>query len=75
MKRIKILIAASLIVLTGSTAPADSPKVAKFTIEIDHLAEGLSMKCLEGCVWLSLEVGGCVSGKPCRFVLNQNGMK
>ena len=75
MKRIKILLVSALIVLTGSTTPAESPKVASFVIEIEHLPDGLSLKCPEGCSWKTLTVGGCVSRKPCEFVLDQNGMK
>ncbi len=75
MKRIKILLASAFIVLMGSITPAESPKVANFTIEIEHLPEGLSLKCRQGCVWQTLTVGGCGSREPCLFVLDQNGMK
>jgi hypothetical protein len=74
MKRIMIILAAALLVLSGSISPAESPKVSKFTIEIEHLADGLSLKCSDGCAWQTLTIGGCVSGKPCQFVLDQNGM-
>jgi len=74
MKRINIFLAAALLVLSAVVSPAEGPKVAKFTIEIEHLADGLSLKCSDGCSWQTLTVGGCVSGKPCQFVLDQSGM-
>ena len=75
MKRINIIfLTAALLVLTGVVSPAEGPKVGKFTIEIEHLADGLSLKCSEGCAWQTLTVGGCVSGKPCQFVLDQSGV-
>ena len=74
MKRIMIILAAALLVLSGSMSPAESPKVGKFTIEIEHLPDGLSLKCSDGCAWQTLTIGGCVSGKPCQFVLDQSGM-
>ena len=30
--------------LTGVVSPAERPKVGKFTIEIEHLADGLSLR-------------------------------
>ena len=74
MKRIMIILAAALFALSGSMSPAESPKVGKFTIEIEHLADGLSLKCSDGCAWQTLTIGGCVSGKPCHFVLDQSGV-
>jgi hypothetical protein len=75
MKRIMFFLATTLLVLTASLTPAESPKVSKFTIDVEHLADGLSLKCSDGCAWKTLTIGGCVSGKPCHFVLDQNGMK
>ena len=74
MKRINIILAAALLVLAGVVSPAESSKVSKFTIEIEHLADGVSLKCSDGCAWQTLTVGGCVSGKPCQFVLDQSGV-
>jgi len=74
MKRIMIILAAALLVLSGPMSPAESPKVGKFTIEIEHLADGLSLKCSDGCAWETLTIEGCVSGKPCHFVLDQSGV-
>ena len=74
MKRIMIILAAALLVLSGSMSPAESPKVGEFTIEIEHLADGLSMKCSDGCAWQTLTIAGCVSGKPCHFVVDESGV-
>jgi hypothetical protein len=74
MKRVTIILAAALLVLAGVVSPAESSKMGKFTIEIEHLADGLSLKCSDGCAWETLTVGGCVSGKPCQFVLDQSGV-
>jgi hypothetical protein len=38
-------------------------------------AEGLNMSCSEGCAWKTLTVGGCKPNQPCRFELDQFGMR
>lgn len=75
MTQVKGLLAAALVILTWSTTPAESPKVVKFSIKIDHLVDGLALECSEGCAWKSLKIGGCIPGERCQYQLNQYGME
>ena len=73
MERTKTLLVMVAALSMAPSVPAHTSRIAAFTIEFDLSADGLLMRCTDGCAWETFLVENCSTAKACRFVLNQRG--
>ena len=73
MTRMERSILVIAVALVASSSPAEDRTVSRFRIEVNVTPMELQMRCADGCVWETLNVG-CEGREPCSFVLDEHGM-